>query len=112
MRCMTCKKWIHARCTRAKSVSRKMNRNFECRVCMNGANVECKNASNGCLGELKRMNSYSYLEDKVNGGGGSELAVTRRIGLGWAGRHLTVCLLCYVVKDTHGMLKDKFIGHV
>ena len=49
---------------------------------MNGANVECKNASNGCLGELERVNSYCYLGDNVNGGGGSELAVTRRIGLG------------------------------
>ena len=43
---------------------------------MNGANVECKNASNCCLGELERINSYCYLGDKVNGGGGSELAVT------------------------------------
>ena len=51
-----------------------MNGNFECRVCMNGANVECKNASNGCLGELERVNSYCYLGDNVNGGGGSELA--------------------------------------
>ena len=31
---------------------------------------------------------------------------------GWAGKHSTVCLLCYVVKDTHRILKAKFIGHV
>ena len=37
----------------------------------------------------------------MNDKGGSELAVTRRIGLG-----------CYVVKDTHGKSKKKFIGHV
>ena len=43
---------------------------------MNDANVECKNASNGCLGELVRVNSYFYLGDNVNGGGESELAVT------------------------------------
>ena len=83
VRCKTCKKWIHARCARIKRVSRRMNGNFECRVCMNGANVECKNASNGCLGELEKVNSYCYLGNNVNGGGGSELAVTRRIGLGW-----------------------------
>ena len=77
---------------------------------MNGANVKCKNASNGCLGELERVNSYCYLEDNVNGGGGSELAVTRRSD--WTGRHSTVCLLCYVVKDTRGILKEKFIGHL
>ena len=49
MRYKTCKKWIHAQCARVKRVSSRMNGNFECRVCMNGANVECKNASNGCL---------------------------------------------------------------
>ena len=80
--CKTCKKWIHARCARVKRVSRKMNGNFECRVCMNGANVECRNASNSCLDELERVNSYCYLGDNVNGGRGSKLAVTRRIGLG------------------------------
>ena len=85
-----------------------MNGNFEYRVCTNGSNEECKNASNGCLGELDRVNSYCYLGENVKGGGGSELAVTRRIGLGWK----AVCLLCYVVKDTHGILKNKFIGHV
>ena len=79
VRCMICKKWIHARCARVKRVSRRMNGNFECRVCMNGGNVECKNASNGCLGDSETVNSYCYLGDNVNGGGGSELAVTRRI---------------------------------
>ena len=41
VRRMICKKWIHSRCARVKRVSRRMNGNFECRVCMNGANVEC-----------------------------------------------------------------------
>ena len=61
---------------------------------MNGANVECKNASNGCLGELERVNSYCYLRDNVNGGGGSELAVTRRIGLGWKTFNSVSSMLC------------------
>ena len=61
---------------------------------MNGANVECKNASNGCLGELERINSYCYLGDEVNGGGGSELAVTRRIGLGWKAVNSVSSMLC------------------
>ena len=94
VRCVTCKKWIHARCARVKSVSRRMNGNFECRVCMNGAKVECKNASNGCLGELERVNSYCYLGDNVNGGGGSELAVTRRIGLDWKAFNSVSSMLC------------------
>ena len=94
MRCMTCKKWIHARCARVKRVSRRMNGNFECRVCMNGSNEECKNASNGCLGKLDRVNSYCYLGDNVNGGGGSELAVTRRIGLDWKTFNSVSSMIC------------------
>ena len=81
VRCKTCKKWAYARC--AKRVSYRMNENFECKVCMNGSNEKCKNVSNSFLSELERVNNYCYLGDNVNGGGGSELAVTRRIGLGW-----------------------------
>ena len=61
---------------------------------MNGAKVECKNASNGCLGELERVNSYCYLGDNVNGGEESELAVTRRIGLGWKAFNSVSSMLC------------------
>ena len=52
----------------------KINGNFECRVFMN--------VLDACMSELERVNSYCYLDDKMNGEGGSELAVTRRIGLG------------------------------
>ena len=50
---------------------------------MNDSSEECNNFSDGCLSELERVNSYCYLGDNMNGGGGSELAVTRRIGLDW-----------------------------
>ena len=60
-----------------------MNGNFECRVCMNGLIQKCKNIVNGCLCELEEVNNYGYLGDNVNSGGGNELAVTRRIELGW-----------------------------
>ena len=49
VRCKTCKKWVHAQCTRVKRVTCKMNENFECKVCMNGSNEECKNVSNSFL---------------------------------------------------------------
>ena len=61
---------------------------------MNGSNEEYKNASNGCLSELKRVNSYCYLGDNVNGGGGSELAVRRRIRLGWKAFNSVSSMLC------------------
>ena len=45
----------------------------------------------------------------MNGGEGSELDVTRRIGLGWKAFNSISIILC---GKTHGISKGKFIGHV
>ena len=90
----TCKKWVYARCARVKRVSCKMNGNFECRVCMNVSNKVCNNVLNVCLSELEKVNSYCYLGDNMNGGGGSELAVTRRIRLSWKVFNSMSSMLC------------------
>ena len=91
VRCKTCKKWVHARCARVKTVSCKMNGNFECRVCMNVSNKVCKNVSNVCLSELERRNNFCYIR---NGGRGKELIVIRRIGLGWKAFNSMFSMLC------------------
>ena len=88
------KKWFYARCARVKRGSCKMNGNVECRVCMNISNEKCNNVSNVCLSELEKANSYCYLGDNMNGGGGSELAITRRIGLGWKAFNSMSSMLC------------------
>ena len=94
VRCKTCKKWVHAQCAKVKKVSCKMNGNFKCRVCMNGSNQECKNVSNSYLTKLERVNNNCYLGDNTNGGGGIELAVTCRIGLGWKTFNGISSMLC------------------
>ena len=94
VRCKTCKKCVHAWCAKIKRVSCKMNSIFECRVCMNVSNEEYKNVSNVCLSELERVNNFCYLGYNMNGGGGSELAVTRRIGLGWKAFNSMSSMLC------------------
>ena len=50
---------------------------------MNVSNKECNNALNFCFSELDRVNNFFYLGNNMNGGGGSDLDVTRRIGLEW-----------------------------
>ena len=50
---------------------------------MNVSNEECNNVSNVCLSELERGNNFFYLWQNMNGKAGSELAVTRRVELGW-----------------------------
>ena len=61
---------------------------------MNVSNKVCNNVLKFCLSELERVNNYCYLRDNVNGGGGSELAVTRRIGLGWKAFKSISSMLC------------------
>ena len=46
------------------------------------------------MSELERLNSSYYLRDNMNGGGGSELAVTRRIGLDWKAFNIMSSILC------------------
>ena len=81
VKCKMQKSWVYARCARVKKVSFKMHVNFECKACMNVSNDECNNVLNVCLSELKRVNSYYYLGNNMNGGRGSELSVTLRIRL-------------------------------
>ena len=50
---------------------------------MKFSNKVCNNVLNVCLSELERLNNFCYEGDNMNGEGGSELAVTRRVGLGW-----------------------------
>ena len=70
---------------------------------MNVSNKVCNNVSNVFLSELERVNNFCYLGDNRNCGRGSELAVKRRIGLGW--KAFKSMSSCYVVKDTHGISK-------
>ena len=47
------------------------------------------------LGELDRVNNFCYLGDSIDGGGGgSDLAVTRRAGLGWKAFNTLSSILC------------------
>ena len=52
------------------------------------------NVLNVCLSELKRVNNFCKLGDNMNRGGGSELAITRRIGLGWKAFNSMSSMLC------------------
>ena len=46
------------------------------------------------LSELEREDNFCYLGDTVNGGGGSELVVTRRVGLDWKAFNTMSSMLC------------------
>ena len=46
------------------------------------------------MSELERVNVYCYSGDNMNGERGSELAVTRKIGLGWKAFNSVSSMLC------------------
>ena len=46
------------------------------------------------MSELERVNGYFYQGDNMNGEGRSELAVTRKIGLGWKAFNSMSFMLC------------------
>ena len=61
---------------------------------MNVSNKECNNVLNGCLGELERVNNFFNQGDNINGGGESELVVTRRKRLNWKAFNSMFFMLC------------------
>ena len=61
---------------------------------INFSNEKCNNVLNVCLSELERVNNFCYLGVNMNGGGGRELAVTRKIGLGWKAFNSMSSMLC------------------
>ena len=66
-------------------VTRAMATDFECRRCvqdLDGEAQECAGADER-LKELDRVKEFCYLGDTLDEAGGSELAVTKRVGLGW-----------------------------
>ena len=77
---------------------------------MNVSNKVCNNVSSVCLSEMERLNNFCYLGDNMNGGGGSELVVTSRIGLGWKAFNSMSSMLCG--KRHTWNIKGKFIEHV
>ena len=80
--CVKCRKWIHGRCTKVKSVTLRLGRDFGCE--------RCKKQADGFMDsveelseEMETVRGFCYLGDRVNAGGGCEAAVTARARIGW-----------------------------
>ena len=96
IRCKTCQKWVHAHCAKVKKVTGRMNGSFESTVCIKRAdeNTEHNIAKVGILGELDGVKNICYLGDSIDGGGGSDLAPTRRVALGLKVFNTLSSILC------------------
>ena len=79
--CIGCKKWVHKRCSGVKGALKKVEGTFKCKRCVQGViNME---AQLGLSDGIERVESFVYLGDKLNAGGGCSSAVTARVRVGW-----------------------------
>jgi hypothetical protein len=81
MLCIGCKKWVHKRCSGVKGVLKKVEGTFKCKRCVSGAMN--REAETGLNDGIERVESYVYLGNKLNAGGGYLNAVTSRVHVGW-----------------------------
>jgi hypothetical protein len=79
--CIGCNKWVHKRCSGVKGALKKVEGTFKCKRGVNG--VINREAAMGLNDGIETVESYVYLGDKLNAGGGCLNAVTARVRLGW-----------------------------
>ena len=80
--CTKCGQWIHGRCTKMKRVTSYLARQFVCKKCEAAAEESEESAEELCE-EVKMVDGFCYLGDRLNASGGSEAAVTARTRYGW-----------------------------
>ena len=79
--CVGCGKWVHKRCSGVKGALKKMEGVFQCKRCVRGelAVDEEISMSDG----IERVDSFVYLGNKLNAGGGCLSTATARVRVGW-----------------------------
>ena len=78
--CLGCKKWVHKKCSGIKGALTKVKGQFKCKRCVDG--VARSDVVEELGGGIERVESFVYLGDKLNAGGGSLSAVTARVRVG------------------------------
>ena len=76
--CRSCGNWIHARCTKIEGVINGLAVDFRCRKC-NGSHENLKDLDKKSSYDVETVTDFSYLGDRINSGGGFEVAVTSMI---------------------------------
>ena len=87
IRCTTCNRWVHRRCSGIAGSLQAASIAFKCRKCT-GLIARTSVAGDGTQLEVdgeayEVVNKFCYLGDMLDSGGGAELAITTRIQCGW-----------------------------
>ena len=90
--CVGCSKWVHKRCSGVKGALKKVEGVFRCKRCVSG--VRLAGRGEGMKDGIERVESFVYLGDKLNAGGGCLSAVTARVRAGWKKFRELSAVLC------------------
>ena len=80
--CIKCGKWVHGKCTKIKRATSRLAMHFACSKC-EGIMEGTMDSIEKLCDEVKIVNGFCYLEDRLNASGGCEVAVTARVRIGW-----------------------------
>lgn len=97
LQCLTCKKWVHRKCSRIKGSLQAASATFSCSKCLTTAHAPATHVGldigNGQV--LERVRQFCYLGDTLNADGGAHSAVTARVRCAWKKfRELSPILTC------------------
>ena len=86
IQCNDCCGWVHKRCSGARCPLVTIQ-SFRCRICLTDEEVRCEGERMENLslenGEVLGVRKFCYLDDMLNGEGGSRLASISRVGCDW-----------------------------
>ena len=80
--CTKCESWVHGKCAKIKRVTARSATHFLCSKCK-GIMEETMDSIEKLCDEVKTVNGFCYLGDRLNASGGCEAAVTARVRIGW-----------------------------
>ena len=80
--CTKCGNWVHGKCAKIKRVIARLAMHFVCSK-RRGIMEAMVDSIEKLCDEVKTVNGFCYLGDRLNASGGCEAAVTVRIRIGW-----------------------------
>ena len=80
--CKSCGNWIHGRCAKIKRATNRRAIDLRFKKCK-GHHENEEDQKEKLHDYVETVTEFSYLGDRINSGGGCEVAVTSRTRIGW-----------------------------
>ena len=91
--CISCGNWLHGICAKIKRVTNRLAINFRCKK-LKGYRKNVQGQKEKLHDDVETVTEFSCIGDRINSGGGCEVAVTSRTRIGWVRFRECLDLLC------------------